>query len=80
MNNQPINVHTHKHLGVFLSSDCQWCDHLDYIKSKALSRINLMRRFKLNLSENHSKLCTSLLFFHFLSMPMLYGIIEPSTG
>ena len=36
MNNQPINeVPTHKHLGVFLSSDCQWHDHLDYIKSKA---------------------------------------------
>ena len=33
----------------------------------------------LNVTEIHSKLCTSLLFAHFLSMPMLYGIIAPST-
>ena len=52
MNNQPINeVHTHKHLGVFLSSDCQWHDHLDYIKSKAWSRINVMRKFKFKLDR-----------------------------
>ena len=48
----PINeVHTHKHLGVFLSSDCQWHDHLDYIKSKAWSRINVMRKFKFKLDR-----------------------------
>ena len=52
MNNQPINeVHTHKHLGVFLSSDCQWHGHLDYIKSKAWSRINVMRKFKFKLDR-----------------------------
>ena len=52
MNNQPINeVHTHKHLGVFLSSDCQWHDHLAYIKSKAWSRINVMRKFKFKLDR-----------------------------
>ena len=29
MNNQSINeVHTHKHLGIFLSSDCQWHDQV----------------------------------------------------
>ena len=79
MNNHPINeVHTHKHLGVFLSSDCQWHDHLDYIKSKAWSRINVMRKFKCKLDKNHSKLCT-VLFAHFLSMPMLYEKIAPST-
>ena len=52
MNNQPINeVHTHKHLGVFLSSDCQWHDHLVYIKSKAWSRINVMRKSKFKLDR-----------------------------
>ena len=40
-----------------------------------MSCVNL----NLNLTENHSNLCTSLLFAHFLSMPMLYGIIAPGT-
>ena len=32
MNQQPIEeVNLHKHLGIFLSSDCTWHDHLESI-------------------------------------------------
>ena len=47
MENQVISeVESHKHLGVFLSNDCSWHKHIDYIKEKAWGRINVMRRLK----------------------------------
>ena len=47
MSNQKINgVQFHKHLGVYISSDCSWHKHIEYVKSKAWSRINVMREFK----------------------------------
>ena len=42
MDQQPIQeVNLHKHLGIIFSNDCTWHDHLDYIKSKAWTRINV---------------------------------------
>ena len=44
MSSQNIqSVPSHKHLRVFLSSDCS---HVDFIKEKALTRINVMRKSK----------------------------------
>ena len=44
-------VISHKHLGVVLSSDCTWHEHLEYIKSKAWTRINIMRKLKYKLDR-----------------------------
>ena len=41
----------HKHLGVVLSNDCTWHEHLEYIKSKAWTRINIMRKLKYKLDR-----------------------------
>ena len=38
-----VEVDSHKHLGVVFSKDCTWHDHLELTKSKAWSRINVMR-------------------------------------
>ena len=47
MLNQEINeVQFHKLLGIYISSDCSWHKHVEYVKSKAWSRINVMRKFK----------------------------------
>lgn len=47
MNQKQITeVNSHKHLGVVLSDDCTWHNHLDYIKCKAWNRINVMRKLK----------------------------------
>ena len=36
MDNQAITeVDSHKHLGVFLSNDCTWHKHIDYVKENA---------------------------------------------
>ena len=52
MDQQPIQeVNLHKHLGIIFSSNCTWHDHLDYIKSKAWTRINVMRKLKFKLDR-----------------------------
>ena len=50
MDQQSIQeVNSHRHLGLVLSNDCTWHDHLEYIKSKAWTRINVMRKLKFKL-------------------------------
>ena len=52
MSKQQISeVQYHKHLGIFLSNDCTWHKHIEYIKSKAWKRINVMRRLKFQLDR-----------------------------
>ena len=52
MQDQQIKeVESHKHLGVILSNDCSWQKHIDYIKEKAWTRINIMRRLKYDLDR-----------------------------
>ena len=52
MENTPINeVEAHKHLGLFLSNDCSWHQHINFIKDKAWARINIMRRLKYKLDR-----------------------------
>ena len=52
MQNQQISeVETHKHLGIFLSSDCTWHTHIDYIKNKAWNRIHIMRKLKFKIDR-----------------------------
>ena len=42
----------HKHLGLIWSNDLSWQEHLDYIKTKAWCRINVMRKLKFQLDRN----------------------------
>ena len=52
MLNEQINeVQFHKHLGIYLSTDCSWQKHIDYIKGEAWSRMNVMRKFKYTLDR-----------------------------
>ena len=52
MDQQSIQeVNSHRHLGLVLSNDCTWHDHLEYIKSKAWTRINVMRKLKFKLDR-----------------------------
>ena len=70
MENTPINeVEAHKHLGLFLSNDCSWHQHISYIKNKAWARINIMRRLKYKLD------CKSLesIYISFIRPLLEYG-------
>ena len=52
MAQQVINeVTSHKHLGLVFSNDCNWHEHIDYIKTKAWFRINIMRKLKFLLDR-----------------------------
>ena len=52
MDNIQINeVSAHKHLGVIFSNDCTWYDHLEHIKKKAWTRVNVMRKLKFKLDR-----------------------------
>ena len=37
--------------GIYIASDCSWHKHIEYVKSKAWSRINVMRKFKYTLDR-----------------------------
>ena len=50
-NHQITEVDSHKHLGLYLSNDCTWHKHIDYITEKAWTRINIMRRLKFKLDR-----------------------------
>ena len=46
-NGQNISeVTSHKHLGLLLSSNCTWSNHLDRITTKAWTRLNVMRKLQ----------------------------------
>ena len=49
MNNKEVQCH--KHLGIYLSTDCSWHKHIEYIKEKAWAMINVMRKFKYTLDR-----------------------------
>ena len=51
LDQQIKEVESHKHLGVILSNDCSWQKHIDYIKEKAWTKINIMRRLKYDLDR-----------------------------
>ena len=51
LDQQITEVDSHKHLGEYFSNDCSWHRHINYIKDKAWSRINIMRKLKFKLDR-----------------------------
>ena len=50
--NTTINeVEANKHLGLYISNECSWHQYINYIKEKALTKINIMRRLKYKLDR-----------------------------
>ena len=64
-------THEHKHLGITLSNDCSWHNHIEIIKSKAWKRINIMRKLKWFLDRKSLE----MLYFSFIRPLMEYGDI-----
>ena len=63
MNNEYINEVTHhKHLGIFLSNDGTWHEHINYITCKAWQRIYIIRKLNFLLDmESLSRACISFI-------------------
>ena len=45
-NHVPIQVQSHKHLGIYFSDKCDWQVYLNHIQEKAWSRLHLLRSMK----------------------------------
>ena len=50
-NQQIVEVPYHKHLGVCLSNDCSWHNHINYVKNKAWAKIYVLRKLKYMLDR-----------------------------
>ena len=61
------DVMVHEHLGLTLSSNSSWREHISKIHQKASKKLNLLKPLKYNLSR-----CT-LLFFKFYSNPCSFN-------
>ena len=48
-------VTSHKHLGLILSDDGSWHEHIDHVKAKSWLRLIIMRKLKFQLDRNHLK-------------------------
>lgn len=72
MNNTIITeVKTHKHLGVFPSSNGDWKDHINYLITKTSPKINILRSFKFTLD----RFCLQTLYFTLIRPILEYSDI-----
>ena len=70
MDQQPIQeVNSHKHFGLVLFSDCSWHDHLEYVKLKPWTRINVMRKLKFKLDRRSLQ----IIYFSFIRPILEYA-------
>ena len=51
-NNVVDEVSNHKHLGIVLSNDLGWANHIDEICTKAMRRLDVIQSFKFKLDRN----------------------------
>ena len=66
---QVTEVTSHKHLGLVFSNDCSWHEHLEYLKAKAWSRINIMRKLKFKFDRRSLQ----TIFFSFIRPLLEYA-------
>ena len=66
---QIAEVSSHKHLGLILSNDCTWHQHIDYITKEAWNRINIMR----NLKFKYDRSSVEIIFTIFIRPLLEYG-------
>lgn len=45
-------VNTHRHLGVVLSKDAKWSEHIDSIYRPCMKKVNVLRKLKYVLNKN----------------------------
>ena len=72
-NHRVVEVHSHKHLGVVLSSDCSWHQHVKYITDKAWNRINIMRKLKFKLDRKSLE----IIYIAFIRQRECLNILHP---
>ena len=70
MDDQQITeVEAHKHPCVFLSYDCTWHAHINFVKEKVWKRINTMRKLKFELDKKSLE----IIYFTFIRPLLEYA-------
>ena len=59
----------HMHLGVILSHNLKWSNHIEYISNKANKRLNLMKKFKYDLDRR----TLEIIYFSFVRPILEYA-------
>ena len=70
---QIAEVSSHKHIGLVLSNDCTWQQHIDYINKKAWNRINIMQKLKFKLNKSSLEIIFTTFIRPYLNTGILYG-------
>ena len=68
-----ITVQHHKHLGVILSNDGTWHEHINLITSKAWQKIYVMRKLKFMLDRDS----LNKIYISFVRPTLEYAIVFP---
>ena len=77
MDNEIIKeIKNHKHLGIIISSDLSWKEHIDTICNKAKKRLDVMRFFKYKLTRK----TLEIFYFNFIRPILEYGNILYAGG
>jgi hypothetical protein len=63
-------VTIHKHLGISIHNRLRWDEHIDYITTKCMKRLNILRRYK----KHVSRAILSTIYFTMIRAVIEYGI------
>ena len=64
-NTRMYPVKCHKHLGITLSADCKWSNHINTIIEKTSKQVTALRKLKFKVSRNFPE--TMYIVFNFYS-------------
>ena len=68
-NHKVLEVDSHKHVGIVLSNDCPWQQHIKYVTDKAWNKIKILSKLKFRLDRK--ALETIYVFFNQLNEMLL---------
>ena len=75
MNSENIKeVEHHKHLGIYISHDGTWHEHINYITAKAWQRICIMRKLKVLLDRDSLQII--YIYYYKLQISFICHILE----
>ena len=63
------NYTKHKHLGIFLKSDCRWTEHIRYVETKVKFKLLILRKLKYLLDRK----TLEQIYFSYIRPIMEYG-------
>ena len=67
------SINNHKHLGLFLSQDLSWSNHINSILQSVSSMVDVLKKFNMIWTGNLRKLSTLALLYQKWNMVVIFG-------